>query len=903
MTSFPSTSSSPIPCPALFLEPRPRDFGQRFFGQRGFGGLLEDFHRPKSDGTTRWIPQYNLQNFWRRRIPPLAFGLIEPLIPPRMKNADDFHRLPGHFPYRTNEFELYNRNLLATRYFDYNNDEDTVGILKIWTVNERSKRRLLETFSVEISSDGIPIHDSLQSVSELKLKMLPPVKNEQRPPKTKEQLLELRTSIWSPRSFTRLFLRSPTLLQMIQLAEEDDSEEEESSTEIIGKHIPIFHSAVKSFSESHLLEGTLAVVDYGGRVWIHDYASETPDQPVKLAANDQEIYQFATFCDHPKMIAIAGSYHFETVDMRSSNTSRACTELWRSPLFETRRRDEALYIQSVPPVSSAIRHVARVPETANNYLVMTDRALHLIDDRFPGKTVLSVEHPFSTGTHKMIVSENMKDPVDGGNVISIFCLDQLQVLNSSISMTKLYSHPSGVWSSVDAFHSMGEPENFNQVVRRGKYADPEVLSEPTRAMALVEHRNWKSSLLLRQTDDGAIWWQKFSNEAASEQEIVEEERKSLERIIEKRNIDPDSWKREEFRPVYSDGMVETAKETPADLRHVIHVGSPSIDRRVISKFYHRAANLQRQAARFNITQHPNHLDVLPLDDVNSVLSKITLDTWQAFETLTNENRKVCGFRGSHSCEGSEYDEANLAQTYSALLSLAILGDDLKRVDRKAILKTVKESQRDNGCFWSQGVGSESDMRFVFCAVAICKILDGEKEDIIDWERLSSFLKKSLNIDGGIGQAPGDESHGGSTFCAVASLALANRLWTEEVLSRRDIDRLIRWAIQKQHVGFHGRAHKPDDSCYAFWIGATLKILNAYHLISKPHLREFLMISQHMHIGGFCKYPEPGGYSDILHTYFSIAALSLLGEPALNPVHPSLNVSMRAADHIARIRFK
>ncbi|CAI2329300.1 unnamed protein product [Caenorhabditis sp. 36 PRJEB53466] len=264
---------------------------------------------------------------------------------------------------------------------------------------------------------------------------------------------------------------------------------------------------------------------------------------------------------------------------------------------------------------------------------------------------------------------------------------------------------------------------------------------------------------------------------------------------------------------------------------------------------------------------------------------------------------VSGFRGSHSCEHSEYDEANLAQTYSALLSLAILGDDLKRVNRAAILNTVKSAQRtDNGCFWSQGVGSESDMRFVFCATAIVKILDANKEDVIDWDRLGTFLRQSLNIDGGIGQAPHDESHGGSTFCAIASLSLSNRLWTGEVLSRPDIARLIRWAVQKQEIGFHGRAHKPDDSCYAFWIGATLKILNAYDFISKPHLREFLMISQHPHIGGFCKHPEPGGYSDLLHTYFSIAALSLLGEPTVNAVHPSLNVSMRAAEHIARLKF-
>ncbi|KAF1765817.1 hypothetical protein GCK72_005770 [Caenorhabditis remanei] len=775
---------------------------------------------------------------------------------------------------------------------------DWIYDLQLTNVNERSKRRLLECFSVEICSDGIPIIETLKSTPGYKLNMIPPVKNEARPPKAKEPLLELKTSNWSSDTFTRLFLRSPTLLQMVHLPEGNSQDEGDT---ILRKNIPIFHSAVKSYAESHLLEGPLGVVDYGGRVWIHDYLSESIDKPEKLNANEQEIYQFVTFCDHPKMITVAGNFHVETVDMRSSGRSRACTELWRSPIFEARSRHEAMYVQGVPPASAVIRHISRISGTANNYLVMTDRALHLIDDRFPGKTVLSVEHPFSSGTHRLIVSDRMRDAAGGGDVYSIFSLDQFQVLNSSIAMTKLYSHPSGIWSSVDPFHFIGEPKHFNQTTRRGKYAEPGFISEPTRAMSLIENEELHASILLRQTDDGAIWWQQFSKRNLSMKEKVEEEKRSFKRINERRN--ESTWKRENYNPVYSDKLSQELRETPNDIRQVISVGSPSVDSRVISKFYQRAVNLQRQSNRLIVTNPSRQLEVAPLDDVNSVLSKITLDTWAAVEKMMNENRSVCGFRGSHSCENSDYDEANLAQTYSALLSLAILGDDLKRVDRQAILKTVKNAQRDNGCFWSQGVGSESDMRFVFCAVAICKILDGEKEEVINWVKLSEFLKSSLNIDGGIGQAPGDESHGGSTFCAIASLALSNRLWTGEVLTRRDIDRLIRWAIQKQEIGFHGRAHKPDDSCYAFWIGATLKILNAYHLISPAHLREFLMISQHPHIGGFCKYPEPGGYSDILHTYFSIAALSLLGEPALNPVHPSLNVSMRAADHISRLRFE
>uniref|UniRef100_A0A1I7XQ67 Geranylgeranyl transferase type I subunit beta n=1 Tax=Heterorhabditis bacteriophora TaxID=37862 RepID=A0A1I7XQ67_HETBA len=245
--------------------------------------------------------------------------------------------------------------------------------------------------------------------------------------------------------------------------------------------------------------------------------------------------------------------------------------------------------------------------------------------------------------------------------------------------------------------------------------------------------------------------------------------------------------------------------------------------------------------------------------------KAIIDWIYRLQITSDSGNYWCGFRGGLGCVYSDdkgdvcsiYDAANLAQTYSALLSLAILGDDLSKVDRCAILNTISKSQKDDGSFWGQGKDSESDMRFVFCATAICHILNDD--NAINWSRLSQFIRASLNYDGGIGQGPGDESHGGSTYCAIASLALSNRLWNESVLSRKEIDRLIKWAVWKQERGFHGRAHKPDDSCYAFWIGATLEILNAHPFINDIYLREFLMIAQHEHLGGFCKIPEKGGF--------------------------------------------
>lgn len=63
--------------------------------------------------------------------------------------------------------------------------------------------------------------------------------------------------------------------------------------------------------------------------------------------------------------------------------------------------------------------------------------------------------------------------------------------------------------------------------------------------------------------------------------------------------------------------------------------------------------------------------------------------------------------------------------------------------------------------------------------------------------------------------------GGWTYCAIASLCLMGRL--EEALSQRELDRIRRWCIMRQQSGFHGRPNKPVDTCYSFWVGATLEV--------------------------------------------------------------------------------
>lgn len=108
-------------------------------------------------------------------------------------------------------------------------------------------------------------------------------------------------------------------------------------------------------------------------------------------------------------------------------------------------------------------------------------------------------------------------------------------------------------------------------------------------------------------------------------------------------------------------------------------------------------------------------------------------------------------------------------------------------------------------------------------------------------------------EGAFGQGPHCEAHGGSTYCAVASLILMNKL--SSVLNARQIEKLKRWCLYKQSSGFQGRPNKDADTCYSFWIGATLKMLNAYDLVNVQENIEFVLATEDHVTGGLAKYPE------------------------------------------------
>lgn len=264
-----------------------------------------------------------------------------------------------------------------------------------------------------------------------------------------------------------------------------------------------------------------------------------------------------------------------------------------------------------------------------------------------------------------------------------------------------------------------------------------------------------------------------------------------------------------------------------------------------------------------------------------------------------EELKKCGFYGSRTLifkggkeqNVSEYNVGNLAMTYSCLCTLVILGDDLSRLNKVTTLKAVKYLQNKNGSFLSSIICGENDMRFIYCAVVICYILNDFS--YINISKIVDFIVQSTHYDGGIALEPGLESHGGSSFCGIAALSLLGQL--QSAFTSNQVKRLTRWLLLRQDKGFQGRPHKEVDTCYSFWIGATLEILGVLPLINWEANRLSILECQKNRNGGFSKYHNTT--PDLLHTYFGLYGLSLMKENGLREMHPALIMSERANQHL------
>lgn len=133
---------------------------------------------------------------------------------------------------------------------------------------------------------------------------------------------------------------------------------------------------------------------------------------------------------------------------------------------------------------------------------------------------------------------------------------------------------------------------------------------------------------------------------------------------------------------------------------------------------------------------------------------------------------------------------------------------------------------------------------------------------------------------------------------MAALQLSDQLHR---LDADTIESIRRWCIFRQVDGFQGRPNKPVDTCYSFWIGASLKILNAFEMTDYAANRSYILETQDNIVGGFAKWPH--STTDPFHTYLGLCGLSFTGEPGLLEVMPSLNMSMAAYHKVKELHAK
>jgi geranylgeranyl transferase type-1 subunit beta len=220
---------------------------------------------------------------------------------------------------------------------------------------------------------------------------------------------------------------------------------------------------------------------------------------------------------------------------------------------------------------------------------------------------------------------------------------------------------------------------------------------------------------------------------------------------------------------------------------------------------------------------------------------------------------------------SHYSYGHIAMMYTALCTLKCLGDDWIRLNKAGIIQELGRLQLPDGSFSCIQAGSESDLRFLYCACAISHMLN-------DWSAVNQdlavdYIKKCRSFDGGIAVLPGQEGHGGGVFCGVASLQLMGKLGDGDYTVMDKVWRkdLIRWCVHRQVQGMQGRPNKAQDTCYSYWIGGTLRLLGQDGLLQHEPLKNFVMKCQ-TKMGGFSKVLET--YPDLLHSYYSLSYLSL-----------------------------
>ncbi|TQN65743.1 Geranylgeranyl transferase type-1 subunit beta [Colletotrichum shisoi] len=282
--------------------------------------------------------------------------------------------------------------------------------------------------------------------------------------------------------------------------------------------------------------------------------------------------------------------------------------------------------------------------------------------------------------------------------------------------------------------------------------------------------------------------------------------------------------------------------------------------------------------------------------------------------------------------------ANLASTYFALLSLAIIADGHEAatsafagVDRVVTLRWLKRLQRPDGSFGELvlddgSIEGGNDMRLCCLAATIRWALRGDTKkgdddwvEDIDVDALVRYIRQGQTYDGGLAQSSHqNESHAGYAWCAVSALVLLDRPPTQGAIRHRseilhqgipDVSLLVKFLAYRQFEYLEREDDSDDTATDNFLLPYSLNdlsldpnlrlMLGHVDLIDTEPSRRFIMDKTQHLIGGFSKYP--GAPPDIYHGFLGLAALAVMGDSALKPFDASVCATQETVDKIVAAR--
>ncbi|XP_065893069.1 protein farnesyltransferase subunit beta-like [Dysidea avara] len=264
--------------------------------------------------------------------------------------------------------------------------------------------------------------------------------------------------------------------------------------------------------------------------------------------------------------------------------------------------------------------------------------------------------------------------------------------------------------------------------------------------------------------------------------------------------------------------------------------------------------------------------------------------------------------------------SHLAPTYSAILSLAVLGtqEAYDCIDRPALQRFLIRLHQSDGSFIMHDDG-EVDVRGAYLA-AVAASLSNISVPIM-FEKTAEWVASCQTYEGGFAAVPGTEAHGGYTFCGFAALVLLGKPHL------CDMNKLMKWVTQRQmscEGGFQGRSNKLVDGCYSFWQGGLFPLLQPIlqqhgdpgmcdqdvWLFNRDALVKYILCCCQNPMGGLVD--KPGRSRDFYHTCYCLSGLSIcqhcqgghsisIGHDydgdaiTLKPTHPVYNIWTERAE--------